>query len=130
METAEAMHEDLRIPLRLQTAVCDETIPYPLLRTTTTVIIADANAGFPTTRYDWCGMGAILQSYSQHSDVHELNSEKILDFACVGTRLGAIISNPTRGKTFHISGRRETVAEGGCLIYRTRSSCSEMLSKA
>ena len=101
-EAAEAVHEELRVILRLQTGVCDERIRYPRLRTTKTVIIADARAGFAITKYDWCGMGAFLQSYAQHTDVHELNSEKNLNFVNVGTRLGAILSNPTRAMTFHI----------------------------
>jgi hypothetical protein len=39
----------------LQTEVCDERIPYSFNRLTTIVIIADAYAGFPITKYDRCG---------------------------------------------------------------------------
>ena len=66
LDAAEAMHEELRVLLQLQTNVCDERIPYPLLRTTPTIIIADASAGFSTTKYDWCGIGTYLQAYARY----------------------------------------------------------------
>ena len=69
---------------------------------TKTVIMSDVRAGFAITKYDWCGMEAFLQSYAQYTDIHELNTERNLDFVTVGTRLGAILYKPMRGMTFHI----------------------------
>jgi len=79
-KAAEAVLEKLRTLLRLQTGVCDARIRYPQLRTTRTIIICDVNAGFATTKYDWCGMAAFLQSYAQYENVQELNTEKSLKF--------------------------------------------------
>ena len=86
----------------MQTNVGDERIPYSSLHATSTIIIADANAGFSTTKHDWCGMGASLQSYAQYRDVQELNRAKILDFAGARRQLGPALASPERGTTFHI----------------------------
>ena len=99
---AETLHDELRVLLQLQTNACDEVIPYSLYRSPTTVIIADAHAGFPVTKYDWCGMGIFLQAYAQYRDVQELNTDKNLNFFGVGPRLGPILARPERGITFHI----------------------------
>ena len=102
MDVAMAMHTKLQLLLQLQTNVGDERIPYSSLRATSTIIIADANARFSTTKHDWCGMGAFLQSYAQYRDVQELNRAKILDFAGAMRQLGTVVANPERGITFHI----------------------------
>jgi hypothetical protein len=102
MDVALAMHKNLQVLLQLQTNVGDERIPYSSLRATSTIIIADANAGFATTKHDWCGMGAFLQSYAQYRDVQELNRAKILDFAGARCQLGPALASPERGTTFHI----------------------------
>ena len=102
MDVALAMQKNLQVLLQLQTNVGDERIPYSSLRATSTIIIADANAGFATTKHDWCGIGAFLQSYAQYRDVHELNKAKILDFAVARSHLGLALTSPERDTTFHI----------------------------
>jgi hypothetical protein len=102
MESANEIHTTLRSVLRLQTNVCDERIPYATLRATSTFIIADSNAGFPTTKHDWCGMGASLQSYAQYSHVQELNRERVLNFAGARLQLGPVLSTLDESATFHI----------------------------
>jgi hypothetical protein len=69
---------------------------------TKTIIISDVVAGFATTMYDWCGMAAFLHSYAQHTDIHELNTERNVKFIKAGISLGTVFLNPTRGMTFHI----------------------------